>query len=164
MQNPDKKRKKEKPKEQKKDAVSLLLTGLTIMGVSGSIKGATDTYQNMESLKNSNYSLVENHKMVANYKNDPKNKAKYKAEVKTMNQKLSDQLKKGNSNFGIQAPVEVPPSYGESEQIIKQHIGQAKFGIVAGGINSLASGSFAIAVATLNKLRDIKKNKKNKKD
>jgi hypothetical protein len=162
MSTPESRNRNEKPKDQKKDAVSLLLTGLTIMGAAGTVKGAVDTYQNIESLNNANASLTKNHEDVKNYKLS--HAQENAAATKAMLQRASDAMKAGNRNFSENAPEAIPSSYGESEKVIIQQQGEAKFGIAKGAINTIASTGIAAAMNTLKKLRDNKKNKKNKKD
>jgi hypothetical protein len=163
MQTPDKKRNsQEKPKDKKIDKVNLILTGIMAAGTVSTAINANQFKEQDELLSSAKASLVENHTMVKNYKED--HKSEYNKDTKAMLQRASDNLKKGNKTFAEHAPEEVPSSYYESEKIIKQHIGQAEFGKIQSGVNTTGSAAATILAGALKKLKGKPKDKKNKKD
>jgi sulfite reductase alpha subunit-like flavoprotein len=158
MLNPDNQRRtKETLNEKKARLFNLILTAITASGILSTAINFKKFTEHDEALTNANASLVENHTIVDNYKKD--HAQEYEKATKEMLNRASDSLKRGNTNFGEQAPEEVPSPYYKSRANIEQQIGQAKFGKIQAGIYAAGSASAAALAAMYKKLKGDKKKK-----
>lgn len=151
-----------KPKDKKMDKTNLILTGIMIAGSVSAGINANKLYQSNELLTLDNNDMKENITMVDNYKES--HKTQFEKDTKAMLSQASDQLKKGNKNFAVEGPVEVPQSYYESRKIIEQFQGQHQFENIQNTTNIAGSLSVAALASIAKRLKNGPKDKKNKKD
>jgi negative regulator of sigma E activity len=156
MSNPDRKRRKQETLKAKRERlVNLILTAIIASGVLSTVDNIKKFTEQNDALTNAEASLVENYKMVQDY--EEAHAAEYKKATDEMSKRAENNLKRGNTNFGEQAPEKVPSPYYESRANIKQQIGQAEFGKIQAGVYAAGSASAAALAAMVKKLKGDKK-------